>query len=159
MIREAKKSDFDAIYKLEIQVADMHLSARPDIFKNPLWWSRNAENFEECLEDEYMKLFVFDDGGKILGHCKVDIYGPGEEDESDDTQHEVLVLFIETIFVDGAARGRGIGRQLLERAKAYGKEIGAVRLELCAWNLNQGVTAFYEHLGMAVQSAQMELIL
>ena len=49
MIREAKLFDFKTIHQMEMQVADMHLNARPDIFKAPQKWSVNEEYFNEML--------------------------------------------------------------------------------------------------------------
>jgi len=160
MIREATISDFEAIQKLEMNVANAHLSARPDIFKNPLQWSVGKEYFEEMLDEEEVKLFVYEKDGKILGHIKLDVEGPDDEEDEEEcysTQHDVLLVFIESIYVDESARGFGIGRELINQAKAYAREIGAVRLELCVWALNQNSKDFYEHLGMSVQSTMMEL--
>ncbi|MCL2406785.1 MAG: GNAT family N-acetyltransferase [Defluviitaleaceae bacterium] len=160
MIREATFRDYDELNRLEMQVASKHLTARPDIFKNPLEWSVDVDYLEWILENHQTKIFVYEENGRVLGHCKVDFEEPSDDDEDESyTQHDVPILFIESMVVDTAARGRGIGRELIDRAKAYAKEVGAKRLELCVWALNGGVQEFYEHLGMKVQSTQMEFII
>ena len=59
MIREACLSDFNAIFNLEHQVFNMHLDARPDMIKpEPPF---NRDYFETCLNDENMKIFVFEE--------------------------------------------------------------------------------------------------
>ena len=158
MIRKATIMDFDAIKKLEMQVANLHLIGRPDIFKNPLEWSINKDNFEKTINHDYIIVFVYESDGKIIGHCKLDIIEPDEEDESF-TTHNVCTAFIESICVDARYQNTGIGKKLFNHAKMCAKERGAVRLELCIWALNSNVKGFYENLGMSTQSYQMELIL
>lgn len=55
---------------------------------------------------------------------------------------------IEGLFVQGAARSRGLGKQLLDRAKA-----GRSRLTLDVYQKNGGAIAFYRREGFRVQSA------
>jgi GNAT superfamily N-acetyltransferase len=53
-----------------------------------------------------------------------------------------------------AARGRGLGRQVLTALEAAARERGAWRL----WcNARSGARAFYEHAGFAVEGEQFEL--
>lgn len=51
------------------------------------------------------------------------------------------------LFVVPAARGRGVGRQLMDRARALAEETGACGLELATARTNIGAQALYESLG------------
>ncbi len=51
------------------------------------------------------------------------------------------------LFVVPAARGRGVGRQLMDRARRLAEETGAWGLELATARTNLGAQALYESLG------------
>ena len=52
------------------------------------------------------------------------------------------VLWLEDLWVEPAAMGQGVGRELFERAQALGE--GCVRME---WEADPNAVPFYEHLG------------
>jgi GNAT superfamily N-acetyltransferase len=52
------------------------------------------------------------------------------------------VLWLEDLWVEPAAMGRGVGRELFERARALGA--GCTRME---WEADPNAVPFYEHLG------------
>ena len=154
MIREACLSDFSAISALESQVFNMHFNARPDMIK-PRDEPFSREYFESCLNDEGVKIFVFEHGADILGHCitrKVEL-------RNHHMFYDATFLEIADLCVDEKMRGENIGRQLFDRAKEYAKEIGAVRLELMVWRFNENARQFYEYLGMSERISRMELII
>jgi len=151
MIREACASDFNAIFDLENQVFQMHLNARPDLIKPKLPF--NQCYFEECLNDEDKKIFVYEEDGNILGYCitqKLEYHGHH-------IYYDMKVLEINDMCVDENARGKNIGRQLVNRAKEHAREIGAVRLELTVWGFNRNARQFYEHIGMTERTIRMEM--
>jgi ribosomal protein S18 acetylase RimI-like enzyme len=57
------------------------------------------------------------------------------------------------LFVDPAARGRGIGQVLLEAAARIGRETGALYLELETGVTNQPAQRLYERLGWKRETA------
>jgi GNAT superfamily N-acetyltransferase len=57
------------------------------------------------------------------------------------------VLMITALVVGEAARGRGIGRRLVERAEAWGRERGAQRVTVTTALRRTDAHAFYERLG------------
>jgi ribosomal protein S18 acetylase RimI-like enzyme len=70
--------------------------------------------------DGAIKAFVAEIDSKVCGiaHCFL----------RPSTWHKVGYLYLEDLFVDQRYRGRGIGRELLDKAASYGREIGAERL-------------------------------
>jgi ribosomal protein S18 acetylase RimI-like enzyme len=151
MIREASISDFTAIYDLENQVFHIHLNARPDMIKPELQFNRDY--FETLLNDENVKIFVYEEYGEILGYCitKKMVY------HNHHLFYDMTILEINDMCVDEKVRGKRIGRQLFNRAKDYAKEIGAVKMELSVWSLNKNARQFYEHLGMSERVSRMEI--
>jgi len=152
MIREALISDFDAIAKLESQVFHIHLAARPDMIK-PKDQPLSREYFDSCMNDEKIKIFVYEEIGEILGHCMVKLI----ELINHHMHHDMNLLEITVLCVDQKARNKGIGRQLFDRAKDYAKEIDVTRIELGVWSFNQSARQFYEHLGMSERISRLEM--
>ncbi len=54
---------------------------------------------------------------------------------------------VEDMIVDGAVRGRGVGRALLHEIDAWAKDRGATRLQLLADRENAPALAFYARAG------------
>ena len=151
MIREAFISDFDAIHNLENQVFQIHLTARPDMIKPKLPF--NQEYYEQCLQDKNKKIFVYEEDESILGYCIT----LQVEYKDHHLFFDTKILEINDMCVDENARGRSIGRLLVNNAKDYAKEIGATRLELSVWGFNSDARQFYEHLGLLERICRMEM--
>ncbi len=62
--------------------------------------------------------------------------------------------WLEDLFVADSARGRGVGRALVEAACARARERGAARIELDTNESNTGAIALYESLGFSASSKQ-----
>jgi GNAT superfamily N-acetyltransferase len=99
--------------------------------------------------DRYTALLARDDQGQALGVLTVQrspaLYVAGE------------VGWIQELYVVPAARSRGVGRQLLERAADYGRQRGWRRLEVntpaaAAW---PRTVAFYQREGFVGGSVHM----
>jgi len=150
IIREANLIDFDSIEKLEKQVFKIHIDARPDLFEKICF---TKEYFEDSLKNGNTKIFVFEENENILGHCMI------EECESvdDPIYYDVKTLFINSMCVDENAKGRQIGRALVDRVKAYAKEVVATRLSLLVYDFNKDAIKFYERLGLTARSTFMEM--
>ena len=153
MIREACLSDSNSMDILENQVFHMHLNARPDLIKPEKPF--NKEYFESCLDDEDIKIFVFEENREILGY----IITRKWEYNNHHMYYDMVILDINNMCVDEKARDKGIGRQLFNRAKEYAKEIGAAKIELSVWSFNESALKFYEQLGMKERISRMEFII
>ena len=56
------------------------------------------------------------------------------------------------LYVVPAARGRGVARQLMDRARRLAEETGACGLQLCTARTNSSAQALYESLGYRVDN-------
>jgi len=65
--------------------------------------------------------------------------------------HQRLVLWF--LYIEPAWRRRGVGRALLERAEAYGREAGATHVWLETSNVNVPGVRAYERLGYSLCGA------
>ena len=57
------------------------------------------------------------------------------------------------LYIDPAWRRRGVGRALLERVEAHGREVGATHVWLETSNVNVPGVAAYERLGYSLCGA------
>lgn len=58
-------------------------------------------------------------------------------------------LLVEDVVVRPEARGRGVGKALITRIEAWGRRMGATRLQLLADKGNTGSHGFYEACGFS----------
>ena len=63
---------------------------------------------------------------------------------------------LEDLFVEGAARGSGLGRALVDAAKARARERGARRMELDCNEANAAAIALYTSAGFATASSAFD---
>lgn len=76
------------------------------------WRWRKAQHIEHDYEANPAGLFVAEEGGKILGYITTVLYRDARKGR------------IPNLAVDASARGRGIGRQLIEHALDYFRREG-----------------------------------
>lgn len=130
MIRKAKTDDIERL--MEIWLAG-NLEAHA--FINEQYWRRHAGSTKRALGqmDAGITVLVYEDGEGICGFL-----GMSQG-------------YIEGIFVDKANRGRGIGKQLLSRAKS-----ACQTLTLHVYEKNADALRFYLREGFQVQRVQTD---
>ena len=152
-IRRAVDGDIPAVLGLLEQVNKIHHDGRPDIFNLATKYS--AEELSAIFADESSPVFVFDDGGTVLGY----VFCVVKDTKGDRLLADMKSLYIDDLCVDSSARGRHIGQKLYECACSFAKDIGCYNVTLNVWALNGSARAFYEKIGMKVQKIGMETIL
>ena len=151
-IRFAGREDLPAVNRLRRQVKELHAAGRPDIFK-PGFGPELEHYLYEIFEDPDQEILVAEEEGVIRGFAILhEIRRP--ENPYMAQRH---YLDIDEFCVDEACRRRGIGRTLIEAAKAVAKKRGFDRLELNMWEFNQGALAFYEAEGFETYRRYMEV--
>ncbi len=154
-VRRAEKKDIPAIMKLLIQVDMVHHNGRPDIFKGPAT-KYNEEELEEILKDPETPVFVWtDEDGSVGGHA----FCIHKQILDDHVLTDIKTLYIDDICVDEEKRGKGVGKALFDRVKAYAEENGFYNITLNVWACNPGAYSFYESLGLVPQKTGMEMLL
>ena len=154
MIRKADKRDIKGLMALLYQVDAVHHDIRPDLFKGATT-KYDEQELETVLGDDSKPVFVYDDGGQILGHAFCQI--------SEVSNHKLLqdakTLYIDDICVDEASRGRHVGKSLYEYVCQYARSIGCYNVTLNVWEGNDAALSFYRNMGMKVQKTGMEAVL
>ena len=154
-IRRARKEDLNGVEKLLVQVNNLHVELRPDIFvANAVKY--DEEKFDALISSDKTPVFVaVDDEGKVLGHlfCSIRDY------KQVAAYRDFKTLFIDDLCVDETTRGQGVGKALYEFAIGYAREKGCYDVTLNVWEGNKSARAFYEKMGMFEKETQMEYIL
>ncbi len=120
-IREASEKDIDAMEIIETSS-----------FSVP--WSRQA--FEESFENRYTKLFVAEDGDKVIGYSVIGLIVPDAE--------------ILNVAVDPEYRRQGIGEMLIDSLIALGDKEDVSDFFLEVRESNEPAIELYRKKGMEV---------
>ena len=143
-IREALSTDYPALVPIADEVHTLHAAAHPSIFQ-PVGRASSLPQayFDDVLAGDTPTIQVAESAGGIVGFAIITVF--------DAPPFEVLVprriVFIESMVVTEAQRGKGIGQALVEAAIVWGRAKGATTLELTVWEFNQRAKALYERLG------------
>jgi len=154
-IRKASEKDIPRLITLLEQVAAIHNNARPDLFKaNSKKYNEN--DLKDLLCDPKVTIFVAADKDDVaVGY----IFCMLSEYKDHAIMQDGKTLYIDDLCVDESQRGKGIGKMLFERARAYAREQGCRNITLNVWAGNDGARRFYENLGMKEQKRTLEMLL
>lgn len=143
MIRNIRKSDYQAVDRLLLQLHKVHVEGRPELF-SPLEHFMSEESFNNLIEDEEMITILAVKNFKVVGCCFVSML-------SHSGMVRMRIAYIDQIVVDEKYRKRGIGKKLFETAERRAKELGAKRIDLMVWGHNRIAIQAYESYGMTPQ--------
>ena len=130
-IRRAVAADVDALAPL--------FDAYRRFYEQPGDLLLASAFLHERLERGESVILVAESEGQLLGFCQ--LYPTWCSVEAS----RIFVLY--DLYVDDGARRGGVGRQLMLAAQAFGREAGAVRLDLSTARTNTRAQALYESLG------------
>lgn len=145
-----KKKDLPLIRKLTVETGWNGLSEidRKGLDKEE--WSRHMEEvFENFAKQENSEIYVAEDeshsfvGYLFVGESRNQMVGKSSG-------------FIYDIYVKEKLRGKGIGKQLIERAENYCRERGYTRLSLMVSAHNQPALKIYGSTGFQKDQILME---
>lgn len=153
-VREAITNDYIDINHLSIEVHNLHLKNRPDIYmdvNNPLL----KDYFDDLLNTKNTKLFVVEntDNKELVAYCIIKIMT---------TQSIPLLIprrfaFVDNFCVKSNYKKNGIGRLLFQYIVDYAKTEDASSLQLVVGEFNKDAIKFYETMGMSTRNRKMEL--
>ena len=148
-IRLPQLEDYDRFSNIMDQVQQMHVDWMPDVYKpaSPLI---PKELFAEILKSG--NWYVAEADGVVAG--VLEVYKQHVDSPAQVTRD---VLFVSTMAVDAAYRGRGIGHQFFEKVKQLKEEAGCDCLELQVNAKNQAAYEMYKSYGFTEKTITMEL--
>ena len=154
-IREAKESDNGVLLELLSAVQKLHIKNRPDFHLDV------KVTFEQVYgtniyTDPRFRVFVGVDSKhtKVVGYILLRIIDSKPQIIAQQAKKSV---YIHELGISEEHQRRSIGKQLIERAIAFSRELGAESLELGVWEFNEAAIRFYEKMGMKTVLRRMEM--
>lgn len=150
IIRKAKREDFCEIHKIVMQVHQLHVQERGDIYKDVDCLS--IESFIEELANDCNIYLVAEFKNQIIGICFSEI----KEISNNKIMKNRKILHINNICVDENNRRNGIGKKLYKKTMEIAKEMDVDAIELMVWGFNENAINFYKNLGMNIKNVRFE---
>ena len=149
LIRRMTKWDYDAVDRLLLQLQQVDVQARPDLFA-PMPHYMPRTSFECLLENDNVIAFLAQDRLDVVACCFVSLL-----DRSSTHPHKTA--YIDLLVVDAAHRRQGIGRRMFAEVERYARCAGAEKVELTVYSHNKAAESAYRAYGMAPQRSIYEL--
>lgn len=149
MLELARVSDWEAVRRLSVQIHDLHAAWRPDIY----FHCDEPYPKDKFLEDiENRMLYVAKIQGLTVGYVLLSVMqkaGPGTMEKK--------LLRLDSICVDEALRGQGIGKTMVTDVRALAKAFGCRDLLLGVHPENDAAVAFYQKCGFRIRTINMDM--
>ena len=149
MLELARECDWEAVQRLSVQVHDLHVAWRPDIF-----YSCDAPYPKEFfLEDMANRLvYVAKLQDQVVGYVVLSMEVKGGHGTA-----QKRVLSIDSICVDEAFRRQGIGRQMLADVRALARAFRCREVLLSVHPENDVAVVFYQKCGFRIRTIKMDM--
>lgn len=146
-LREMSQSEIEACLSgvLEGYVAERIAAGQEEESARATATAQHEQFFPDGRPASGHHLFAVIDAGRPVGHLWL---GPQMSGTSS-------TWFIYDIEVDGALRGRGLGRATMEAAESWALEHDGTRLALNVFGPNRTARALYDSLGYQVMATLM----
>ena len=136
-VRRASQGDLDALLRLYVQLSPANAGADA---------ARAAEQLEVIARNPGVTLLVAEDGSSVVGTITL-VLVPNL------THNARPWAQIENMVVEEAARGGGVGRQLLEACLTLARDAGCYKVQLQSANQRTDAHRFYARLDFVDSSA------
>lgn len=149
MLELAREGDWEAVRRLSVQIHDLHASWRPDIYFHVDAPYPKEKFFEDIAR---RMVYVAKISGNVVGYvilCTLDKIAPGT------AAHKLMRL--DSICVDEAIRGHGIGKNMMTDVRALAKAFGCDGLILGVHPENDDAIGFYQKCGFTIRTINMEM--
>lgn len=149
MVRLADFNDLERLTELFIKLHRHHVDMMPEAFTMPEheWF---VERIADILSDVGQKVLVYDSG------C-IEAYAVIRKIEVDTPDKPPRrICFIDQFFVSESRRRQGVGTELFNAVKAFGREKGCASVQLGVSAGNAGAVGFYDKMGLTPRTVQME---
>ena len=124
---------------------DIHVRARPDIFKIGRRKYPDAE-LEKRLAAAQNPVFVYkDENGAVQNYAFCEL----QETQGHPSLASRRVLYLDDLCVNAACRGQHIDKRLYEYVLEYARREQCDSLTLNVWHANESASGFYCKLGRA----------
>lgn len=148
-IRSIRKGDYTGVDRLLLQLHQMDVINRPDMF-SPLPQYMPKETFHSLVENPNVIALLAKQKGQVIGCCFVSMLQRSG-------MADMKSAYIDLLVVDEAHRHRGVGRALFQEVRRRAGALGAKRIDLTVWSYNDIAIQAYRSYGMAPQRYVFEV--
>lgn len=151
MLELAREADWEAVKRLSVQIHDLHAAWRPDIYchsEEPY----PKETFMEAIDKRLV--YVAKLQNTVVGYVALSILeksGPGTVSKR--------LLRLDSICVDKALRGHGIGKAMVTDVRALARVFRCTELILGVHPENDEAIVFYQKCGFRIRTINMDAVL
>jgi len=151
-IRAARQDDVEACFELFREVQELHAAERPDLFRPPALDDSFRRLVADAVDADHKGILLAWHETRAVG---MTIYEFTWLDPTGVYLIDRPILWIESIGVAAAYRGKGCGKAMLDLLRRIAAERGVATLALEAWMFNSAARAWFERQGFAANSATM----
>ena len=147
MLQLATSADRPAVNEIARQVHALHVGWRPDLYcmAEEMY---PQDRFDECVKER--QLYVAKIEGNVVGYVNVSI-----RDWNRNGVVPARFMLIDEFAVHEAARGHGIGTEMMADIRALARAFRCTDLKLGVYPQNEGAIRFYEASGFRIRSIDM----
>ena len=148
MLELATTKDRNDVNRLALQVHEMHVTWRPDLFRMP------EELYPEELFSELIRnreLYVAKLNGAVAGFCWLKM-----RKSEDIGRIPRKIMEIHQFCVDEDFRNHGIGTQMMEEVRVLARAFGCTDMQLGVYPQNDEAVSFYQKCGFMIRSIDMQ---
>ena len=148
MLELATASDFDAVREIALQVHDLHVSWRPDIYeKTEILYSQ--EELSEFVRNR--ELYVAKLNGTVAGYA---LLKQSVVDGDGIVRRKVMT--VQEFGVHETCRGHGIGKAMMEDIHALARAFRCTDMQVKVYPQNDDAVGFYQRCGFQIQNIGMQ---
>ena len=148
-IRNIRKTDYTAVDALLLQIHQMDVDGRPDMFW-PIEQYMTRDSFDSLVTNKNVISILAQERGEIIGCCFVSMMERSG-------MVRLKSAYIDLIVVDEQHRNNGVGKAIFNEVKKRAKKAGAKRIDLMVWSHNDVAIRAYESYGMTPQRTVYEI--
>ncbi len=149
MLELARETDWEAVKRISVQIHDLHAAWRPDIYfhcEEPY----PRDQFLADIKDRMIYVSKIDD--IVIGYVVLNILrkeGPGVVGSKQ--------MRIESICVEQALRGQGIGKAMVADVRVLARAFGCREVILGVHPENDPAVGFYQKCGFRIRTINMDM--
>ena len=148
-IRNIRKTDYAAVDALLLQIHQVDVDGRPDMFW-PIEQYMTRDSFDSLVTNKNVISILAQERGEIIGCCFVSMMERSG-------MVRMKSAYIDLIVVNEQHRNNGVGKAIFNEVKKRAKKAGAKRIDLMVWSHNDVAIRAYESYGMTPQRTVYEI--
>ena len=154
-IRYARQQDFPDIQIINQQLHAFHLQERADLFNDCYQNSIDQAYYNVLLISKKHQIIVVEDYNKIVGYAILEI----KTNPGNDLLQERRYLLIDQMAILSSYWHQGLGKLLFAHIEETARRECVSAIELNVLHMNKKAVAFYQSMGMQVQSYRFEKLM